>query len=293
MLPQWFGHALKYLGDLVVLAAVLVAVLGETRFQNEQGLRSITKSGWAAMALVVAGLLMSSRGTGLTVRRQTFVAKTPEAAGGGGTSGYFVMSKDTWNGDLYSAAGAGGVSPLGAADKLCLRELTTLTSWQGYLTAKSNGKLVASKVHAFLCNGDNGCNNLQPETTYYFANAGDTRAGGASFTTGSNGNGPQDDATWSGGNYFGGDFSYWTDRDWLWSGSSYNNGAKSSTSWGTDSWAAKNGDSQTCNPGWSYGRACGNGAIYGSTNSGNDWKRWWTNGACCNTQLHLICFVNP
>ena len=32
------------------------------------------------------------------------------------------MSKDTWNGDLYSAASAS--SPLGAADKLCLTELT-------------------------------------------------------------------------------------------------------------------------------------------------------------------------
>jgi hypothetical protein len=293
MLPQWFGHALKYLGDLVVFAAVLAAVLGETRFQNRQGLRSITKSGWAAMALVVAGLLMSSLGTGLTVRRQTFIAKTPEAAGGGGSSGYFVMSKDTWDGDLYSTAGAGGLSPLGAADKLCLTELKTVTSWRGYSTANSKGQLVASKVHAFLCNGASGCNNLQPETTYYFANAGDMRVGGASFTTDSNGNAPQDDATWNGSNYFGGDFSYWTDRNWLWSGSSYNNGTKSSTTWGSDSWAAKNGDSQTCNPGWNYGSACGGGAIYGSTNSGNDSNRWWTNGACCNTQQHLICFVNP
>jgi hypothetical protein len=96
MLPQWFGHALKYLGDLVVFATVLAAVLGETRFQHRQGLRSITKSGWAAMALVVAGLLMSSIGTRLTVGRQTFIAKAPEAAGSGGRSGYFVMSKDTW-----------------------------------------------------------------------------------------------------------------------------------------------------------------------------------------------------
>ena len=107
MLPQWFGHALKYLGDLVAFAAALAAV-GETRFQNRQGLRSITKSGWAAMALVVAGLLTSGVGTRLTVRGQTFITKTPEAAGGGGGSGYFVMSKDTWNGDLYSAAGARG-----------------------------------------------------------------------------------------------------------------------------------------------------------------------------------------
>ena len=128
MLPQWFGHALKYLGDLVAFAAALAAV-GETRFQNRQGLRSITKSGWAAMALVVGGLLMSSLGTWLTARRQTFIAKTPEAAGGGGSSGYFVMSKDTWNGDLYIAAGTRGLSPLGAADKLCLTD--SRTSWRG------------------------------------------------------------------------------------------------------------------------------------------------------------------
>jgi hypothetical protein len=289
MLPQWFGHAVKYLGDLVVFAAVLAAVLGETRFQNRQGLRSIRKSGWVAMALAVAGLLMPSLGTWLTVGRQTFIAKTAEAAGVGGSSGYFVISKDTWNGDLYSAAGG----PLGVADKICLTELTTMTNWQGYSTAKSNGQLVPSKVHAFLCASGSGCNNLQPATTYYFANAGDTRVGGASFTTDSNGNAPQDNAAWSASNYFGGYFSYWTDRDWLWSGGSYNNGVKSSTTWGSDSWAAKNGGSQTCNPGWDYGSACGNGAIYGSTNSGDDSKRWWTDGACCNTQQRLICFVNP
>ena len=81
MLPQWFGHALKYLGDLVVFAAVLAAVLSETRFQNRQGLRSITKSGWAAMALVIAGLLMPNLGTWLTARRQTLIAKRRKLRG--------------------------------------------------------------------------------------------------------------------------------------------------------------------------------------------------------------------
>src|SRR5215472_239526 len=114
-------------------------------------------------------------GTGLVL-----IWKRLGGGGGGGSSGYFVMSKDTWDGDLYSAAGARGLNPLGAADKLCLTELTMLTSWHGYST-KSNGQLVASMVHAFLCNGGSGCNNLQPATTYYFANAGDPRAGGASF----------------------------------------------------------------------------------------------------------------
>jgi|SRR6516165_8324019 hypothetical protein len=292
MLPHWFGDALKYSGDLIAFAAALLAVLGETRSRNRPGLRSITNFGWSAIALAVAGLLMSSLGTRLDVRRQTLIAKTAEAGGGGESSGYFVMSKYTWNGDLYDAAGGRGLSPLGAADRLCLTELTTNTSWQGYSTAKNSGQLVASKVHAFLCNG-NGCNNLRPVTTYYFANAGDASAGGASLTTDSNGNAPQDDATWSAGNYFNGDFSYWTDRDWLWSGGSYNKGTKSNTTWGSDSWSGNNDGRNTCNPGWNYQSDCGNGAIYGSTNSGNDSNRWWTNGTCCNTQQHLICFVNP
>jgi hypothetical protein len=80
MLPQWFGHALKYLGDLVAFAAALAAV-GETRFQNRQGLRSITKSGWAAMAVVVGNLLMSSLRTWLTARRQTLIAKRRKLRG--------------------------------------------------------------------------------------------------------------------------------------------------------------------------------------------------------------------
>ena len=81
MLPQWFGDALKYSGNLIAFAAVLVAVLGETRLQNRPGPRSITKSGWAAMALVVGGLLMSSLGTWLTARQQTLIAKRQKLRG--------------------------------------------------------------------------------------------------------------------------------------------------------------------------------------------------------------------
>ena len=289
MLPDWFVAALKYSGNLVAFVAALVAVLGETRSPNRRGPRSITNFGWSAIALAVTGLLISSVGAWRDARRQTF--NTAEAGGGSGNSGYFVMSKHTWNGDLYEAAGGGGLNPLGAADKLCLTELKTDTGWQGYSIVNSNGQLVAPKVHAFLCNGAHGCNNLQPATTYFFASVGDVSAGGASFTTDSSGNAPQDGATWSASNYFNGHFSYWTDRDWLWSGGSYNNGTKSSMTWGNDSWAANNGGLQTCNL-WNYGSGCGNGAIYGSTNSG-DSTRWSTNGACCNTPQHLICFVNP
>jgi hypothetical protein len=292
MRSYWFIDSLKYAGNLISFAAALLAVLAETRFRDKQGLQSITTYGWAAIGAAAAGLLISSLGAWLEDRGQILVVKMAEVGGNGGGGGYFVMSKQTWDGDLFDAAGGGGLSPLAAADKLCLTELTTNTSWHGYSIANSNGQLVAPKVHAFLCSGGHGCNNLQPSTMYYFANAGDASAGGASLTTDSNGDAPQDDAAWSASDYFNGHFSYWTDRDWLWSGRSYNNGTKSSTAWGGDSWAANNGGSQTCNL-WSYGSACGSGAIFGSTNSGNGSTRWWTNGVCCNTPQHLICFVNP
>jgi hypothetical protein len=72
-------------------------------------------------------------------------------------SGYFVLSHDTYDGNL------GGLS---GADAKCLTDLTTHTGWMGYATANSNGQLVASKVHAFLCYNDNPwtCNNTMPLT---------------------------------------------------------------------------------------------------------------------------------
>src|SRR5206468_213933 len=77
----------------------------------------------------------------------------------------------------------------------------------------SNGQLVSSHVHAFLCTGSS-CRNLQPSTTYYFANAGagSGAKGGASLTTDGSGLGPNDSANWAGASYFGTSASYWTDR---------------------------------------------------------------------------------
>ena len=115
-------------------------------------------------------------------------------------TGYFVMSKSTWNGNLGDLAGT---------DAKCLTELTTNTGWRGYSTASSNGQLVSGKVHAFLCR-DGFCNSLTPLATYFFANAGDSSAGGASFTVDVNGDGPNDAANWSAANYFNGTYAYWT-----------------------------------------------------------------------------------
>lgn len=119
-------------------------------------------------------------------------------------SGYFVLTKSSFAGNAHTT--------LPEWDSVCLTELTTNTGWKGYSTANSNGQLVASKVYAFACEGYAGtqCNNLMPVTTYYFANAGDSSAGGASFTTDSSGDGPNDSADWAAANYFNGPYTYWT-----------------------------------------------------------------------------------
>ena len=191
-------------------------------------------------------------------------------------SGYFVLTQTTYNGNRGSLA---------AADAQCLTELgTTHTGWKGYTTANANGQIVSSKVHAFLC--DTGtCNNLMPQTTYYFANAGNSAAGGASFTTDAAGFGPYDGTSWAGATYFSGTYNYWSNRT-------------NSSCW--DSSAFGGG------PGQSTNAACGtwNSASSGSTGvSGNsaqtDWKRWgsgWCMSATtstCDSSLNLICLVNP
>ena len=132
------------------------------------------------------------------------------------SSGYFVLTATTYDGNVGKVATG--------ADAKCVTELaTTSTGWQGYATASSNGQLVEGKVHAFMSgNAASGMNNLMPLTTYYFANAGDATAGGASFTTNASGQGPGDSNDWSGNSYFKGTFDYWSGR-----------GSGTSTLWST------------------------------------------------------------
>lgn len=188
-------------------------------------------------------------------------------------NGYFVLSKGTYNGNLGGRNGA---------DATCLTELTTNTGWVGYSTANTNGQLVANKVHAFLC--DSGtCSNLIPLTTYYFANAGNSSAGGASFTTDINGLGPNDSANWAAANYFSGTYSYWTGRSVI-SNTQWSNSTAVTTNFG-------------CIAVWAQ-TAGGDVGEFGSSASTTS-IRWWQNtngstyGLACADTMNLICVVNP
>ncbi len=185
--------------------------------------------------------------------------------------GYFVMSGGTYNGAL---------NDLPAADATCLTDLTTNTAWMGYSTANSNGQLVATKVHAFLCDWFS-CGNLMPLTTYNFANAGNSSAGGASFTTDLNSLGPNDSANWSGSTYFGGSYTYWT-------GSPGN----TSSAWATVAPGAifttnvcAASTSQWVNSSYNSGEV--------GLSAYTDGNRWASSAAGCSGTYNLICFVNP
>jgi hypothetical protein len=177
-----------------------------------------------------------------------------------------VLSSGTYNGNLGGPTGA---------DATCLTELTTNTGWKGYSTANTNGQLVASKVHAFLC-ANPPCTNLMPLTTYTFANAGSGAAGGASFTTDSNGLGPNDANNWSGANYFSGTYSYWSTH-----------GTTSNTQWAN----TQAGGSVFCGGNWTSNSSGLVGEIGSSANTTS--ARWAVAQAACNNTESLICFVNP
>ena len=182
-------------------------------------------------------------------------------------SGFFVMSGGTYNGNL------GGFS---GANAICLSDLTTNTGWKGYSTAYSNGQLVSAKVYAFLCDFF-GCNtNLMANTKYFFANAGNGSAGGASFTTDSNGLGPNDPANWSAANYFSGTYNYWSRR-----------ATTGPTQWANSQGGGANGG---CN--LNYSSTTGSESVGNSAFTGSN--RWLNgNSASCSTAVHLICVVNP
>jgi hypothetical protein len=114
-------------------------------------------------------------------------------------------------------------------------------------------------------------------TTYNFAVADNASVGGATFTTDSNGNGPNDNADWAAANYFGNAYLYWTNMQ------------------GTGSTVAWTG---AANPAGACGGFTSSNPASASPNSGNstytNYNRW-DSGAwlSCSDTYHLICFVNP
>jgi hypothetical protein len=186
------------------------------------------------------------------------------------SSGYFVMSKTTWNGNLGGLAGA---------DAKCLTDLTTNTGWRGYADANARGLLTASKVKAFFCTGPGGCNNLNANTTYYFANANDGTKGGSRFTTNGSGLGPNDSANWSENSYFGGTYTYWLNKS-----------QGSAATWTSGPWSSTVHCGPTDN--WDNSTNSYNGATANSNYS--DHNRWHTgSSSTCDNLRNLICFVNP
>ncbi len=182
-----------------------------------------------------------------------------------GGSGFFVLSHNSYNGNLGGRSGA---------DADCLSDITTNTGWKGYSTANGNGQLIGAKVHAFLC--DNAtCNSPSASTTYFFANAGNSAAGGASFTTDGSGDGPSDSANWAAANYFGGAYSYWTNRR-----------TNTNTLWNNTT-----GIQGTCGT-WNSSSSGSTGDVGNSAQTGP--TRWTVfSQFACDTTQHLICYVNP
>jgi len=179
--------------------------------------------------------------------------------------GYFVMSYSTYNGAAFGN--------LTGADAACLTDITTHTGWMGYSTANSNGQLVGSKVRAFLCSGV-VCNDLIPLTTYYFADAANSGAGGAYFTTDSNGFGPNNSKPWSAANYFSGSYSYWTNRSYT----------------SASLWNSTPVDGNSCfNWSGAYGDKNAEVGVSGATNAG----RWSSFLDTCDKSYRVICVVNP
>ena len=174
---------------------------------------------------------------------------------------YFVLTKNTWNGDL------GGLS---GADAKCLTELTN-EDWMG----KSTANLSASTVKAFI--GTN-ISKFKVETSYNFAVASSPTIGGGSFFTSVSRLGPNNLDAWDDATHFGDTYLYWT-------------GLKGSST----QWSHNPGDPATDCSGWTDATFGSQGEDGTSTvSSGNEVERYYISGSntVCLADRHLICIVN-
>lgn len=150
-------------------------------------------------------------------------------------------------------------------------------------------------MHAWLCD-DTSCNNLQANTTYYFADANNSQHGSNRFTTMNGGDGPNTAilADWSQASYFGSGYSYWT-------GARATGSGNSPLSWGTTVWSTGHscisytnsaGGNAGCQGVAGAGICDGTSAPLGEY-GGQSECSCGSNGLICNTTQHLICYVNP
>lgn len=152
---------------------------------------------------------------------------------------------------------------LAGANALCRSQLAAKGWWGKPTTLDTN------KVFAFLCDSTS-CNNLQPNTTYYFGAAFYPNIGGASFTTDSSGNGPNNTESWADSSHFINDNLYFFGRN-----------SASASAW------TSSPSSYTCNN-WGTGSGA-YGAYLRRPNSSGSVDVVYD----CSTPAYLICFVNP
>jgi hypothetical protein len=181
---------------------------------------------------------------------------------------------------LLGSQHTGALGGLSGANSTCLTALQS-GGWYGYTAANANGQLTGAKVFAFLCDGTT-CQNLNANTTYYYACGLDSTAGGGSFTTDGSGLGPNNSSFWEEANAFGychntsnaGSSSFWTGR-----------ASTSNTQW------ANSSDVNNCTA-WTTASAGVNGQLGGS--AGTTSTRWSNaSGVTCLNGLSLVCYVNP
>lgn len=172
---------------------------------------------------------------------------------------------------------ATGFGSLGGANTKCVNELNSASNfWLGKDNVGSS--LPVSRVTALLCDNIN-CQNAKPSTLYKFAVVTQTSpsssgAGGSSFTSDTNGLGPNDAADWSGGTYFGTLDSSWTGRA----------AGGSTTVW------PNTPAGSTCSN-WNAGTNATN-TTYAIANSTGA-PRWSSSTVGCSASERFICLVTP
>lgn len=251
---------------------------------------SITRSGTTATVTISTfGSSTHGLSTGQSV---TVTGATPSQYNGtftitvpNNSTFTYTMSSDP--GSSNTTVSATRICPdsggLTLANEICLKSLTTYTSWFGYTQANAEGRLDSTHVKAFLCDGIT-CNNMTPNTNYYFGNPIDSNAGGGFFTTDASGYGPDNSHNWQYANLFGVLHWMYQPSRYYWTG----RGTTSATKWSGTS------DANNCS-GWTNGSS-GSGALglNESTNAGR-----WNNGTLVCSQNSapyapgLLCMVNP